>query len=597
MTDLAVPELLLPGYWIDEPTGAWMTLPWPSDPDARHALAMTSLGPEIIKWSEGRADTGEPGLTDYTTGAPWQWTPGQKRWLIMWYAVDRTGRFVYRSGIVRRAKGGGKDPQAAAMCNCELLGPVELVDFDDKTGRPLGRARGFPLVQVLSNSEGQSKDVLRVANAMWSRQAREYYGLDCGETRTVIKGSGARFEIPPSSEASGEGDPATFVVLNESHHMTVQNGGARVSAMGRRNAAKSPVYIQARLVEFTNAHQQGGASVAEESYLAWQDQQMPGWTGARDILYDSIEAPPSTDLLTEEGRMRGISAAYADAPWIDKPRIDAEICDRRTAVADAIRYYLNGLGAEAEAWIEPVNFDRLAAPDTVVADREQIAMFLDCSKSSDSTALIACRLSDMFCFMPFGDAVWQRPHGLARSKPWLVPREQVDAKVRACFDRWQVCWFGVDPSPAKDDSEEHLYWMTVIDQWHRDFHKKLPVWATGGQVRGSSVLFDMRLSTYGARERNQIFTLAAELVARWIDEEGPAGPLRHDGNPILRTHTHNARRRPNPWGISLGKVTRDSSSLVDAAVCMVGAVMGARIALNSGKLRKRGGKGRTVIMR
>jgi phage terminase large subunit-like protein len=145
----------------------------------------------------------------------------------------------------------------------------------------------------------------------------------------------------------------------------------------------------------------------------------------------------------------------------------------------------------------------------------------------------------------------------------------------------------VDPSPAKDESEEHLYWMTVIDGWHRDFGAKLPVWATGGSKIGSAVLFDMRLSGYGGKQRNQLFTEAAELVAKWIDEEGLMGPLRHDGNPILRTHVHNARMRPNPWGTSLGKVTRDSSKLVDLAVCMVGAVMGARIALNSGKLTKR----------
>ena len=588
-------DLLLPGYRIDPVSGAWVTLPWPTDPDARQELARRSLGPQIIQWSEGNSRDGQPGLTDYQTGLPWQWTPGQKRFLILWYAVGEDGRFLYRSGVKRGAKGTGKDPFAAAVCNCELLGPVEVYDVDE-SGHPYGRARGFPLVQVLSNSEAQSKDVLRIANGMWSQYAREWYGLDVGETRTLIKATGARFEIPPSSEASGEGDPATFVAINESHHMTPSNGGSRIAAMGRRNVAKSPKHIGARLLECTNAHAQGNESVAEASFLAWQEQQAPDYSGRRDLLYDSVEAPPSTDLLTEEGRMAGIAAAYCDAHWIDRQRINDEICDRRTPPGDAIRYYLNGLGAEAEAWIEPPRFDALAAPGTVVADGERIAMFLDCSKSQDSTALVACRLSDMFCFVPFGDSVWHRPHGWPRARPWLAPREVVDARVRACFDRWKVCWFGVDPSPARDSDDEHLYWMQVIDSWHRDLGPKLPVWATGGAVRGSSVLFDMRLSSYGGKERNQMFTLAAQLVARWIDEEGRAGPLRHDGNPTLRTHTHNARRRPNAWGVSLGKVTRDSSKLVDAAVCMVGAVMGARIALNSGKLRK-GGQGRVVIMR
>lgn len=582
---LSAPDLLLPGYWIDDATGAWCTVPWPVDQDAKDDLIRSSLGPGIIRWSEG--DTDEPGLIHYMTGEPWRWTPGQKRFLILWYAVDlTTGRFRYRSGVKRGAKGTGKDPMAAAMCDCELAGPVEFYDVDG--GRPIGRARGFPLVQVLSNSEAQSKDVLRVANAMWGRHAREYYSLDCGETRTIMKQTGGRFEIPPSSEASGEGDPVSFIALNETHHATESSGGSKVAAMGRRNAAKSPADIQARLVEYTNAHAQGVGSVAEESFIAWQAQQMPNYKGRKDILYDSIEAPPGTDILTEEGRLEGITAAYSDAPWIDRQRISDEMMDRRTSVADTIRYFLNGLGSEVESWVEPTRFDQLASQQ-VVADGEQIAMFLDCSKTGDATALVACRLSDMYVFMPDGDSVWQRPHNWPRGKPWLVPREEVDAKVRAVFARYRVVWFGVDPSPAKDESEEHLYWMRVIDGWHRDFGKKLLVWATGGIKVGNSVLFDMRLSTYGARARNQMFTEAAELCAKWIDEEGLMGPLRHDGNPLLRSHVHNARMRPNEWGTSLGKVTRDSSKLVDLAVCMVGAVMGARVALNSGKVRPRSG--------
>lgn len=584
-----IDDLLLPGYQVDDLTGAWTTLPWPEDPDAKMALVTSSLGPALIDWSEWRTD--EPGLTHYQTGEHWTWTPGQKRFLIMWYALDREGRFIYRSAVKRGAKGTGKDPMAGAMCDTELCGPVELYDWDDKTGRPIGRARRFPLVQVLSNSESQSKDVLRVANAMWGRSAREFYALDCGETRTIVKTTGGRFEIPTSSEASGEGDPATFIALNETHHATESSGGAKVAAMARRNVAKSPAEIQARLVEFTNAHAQGAASVAEESYIAWQDQQRSNFSGRRDILYDSIEAPPGTDIMTLEGRMAGLDAAYSDAPWIDKPRISDEMMDRRTSVADTIRYFLNGLGAEAEAWVEPMKFDQLADGTRAVADGERIAMFLDCSKSGDATGLVACRLSDMFVFMPDGDSVWTKPHNWPRAKPWLVPRAEVDAKVRAAFSRYDVVWFGVDPSPAKDETEEHLYWMHVIDGWHRDYQTKLPVWATGGAKLGSSVVFDMRLSSFGAKTRNQMFTEAAEMVAKWVDEEGLMGPLRHDGNPMLRTHVHNARMRPNPWGTSLGKVTRDSNKLVDLAVCMVGAVMGARIALNSGKLpKKRSGK-------
>lgn len=63
------------------------------------------------------------------------------------------------------------------------------------------------------------------------------------------------------------------------------------------------------------------------------------------------------------------------------------------------------------------------------------------------------------------------------------------------------------------------------------------------------------------------------------------GAFFHDGNPTMRLHVHNARRRPNQFGVSLGKVNRSSSHLVDLAVSMVGARLGAQLALRSPKIK------------
>lgn len=581
-------EALPSGYYVDPTTGAWCSIPWPADPVEKAELIASSLGPGVIRWAEGRTD--EPGLRDYLTGAPWRFTPGQLRFFILWYAVKPDGRWRYRSGVKRGAKGIGKDPFAAAWADCELLGPVKIHDFDESTGCWVGTRHLLPLVQIASNSEAQSKDVLRISNAMFSREARDFYDLDCGETRTVVR-TGGRTELLTASEKSAEGDPSTAIVLNESHHMTESSGGHKVAEVARRNVGKSPATLQARLIEFTNAHRQGMDSVAERSYEAWQSQQRPR-AKRRDILYDSIEAPPTTNLNDDRSRMAGLRAAYMDAPWADLERLSDEVLDPRTSVADSIRYYLNGLAAAEDAWVDPMSFDALADATKVVADGDRIALFLDCSKSEDATGLMACRLSDDYVFEV---GVWQRPHG-DRGKGWLAPRPEVDAKVRETFARFDVVWFGVDPSPAKDDADESLYWQQLTDEWHRDFKDKLPVWATPGPG-GSSVVFDMRLSARGGVRRNQGFTEAAMSLARTIDDDGLQGSFRHGGTPALRVHVHNARRRPNQWGTSLGKITRDSHQLVDLAVCMVGAVMGARIALNSGKLKKlRTGKGRVAVV-
>lgn len=588
MDRAAVGDEVLPGYRLDPwyGTTALVTLPWPETQAEKDALIDSSLGPGVIDWAEGRGDG--PGLTNYQTGAQWEYTPGQKRFLILWYAYDPRGRFVYRRGAKRGAKGTGKDPFGGSLCLAELIGPTQLVlDADGWHGEP----HGMPLVQIASNSEAQSKDVLRVANAMVNKDARAYYDLDCGETRTIIRGTGGRIEVLTASESSAEGDPATFVFLNETHHMTESSGGHRVAAVVRRNVGKSPAHLQARVLDGTNAHQQGGDSVAERTFAAWQAQ-VGGKTKRIDILYDSIEAPPSTDLFNDESRAAGLRAAYADAPWADLERLDGEVLDPETSVADSIRYYLNGLAAAEDAWCDPRKIAALARPQMRIAAGEQAAMFLDCSKSGDVTALMLSRLSDGFV-QKLG--AWVPPRGNA-GKGWLVDRELVDGAVRGAFEQYRIVWFGVDPSPAKDDETELNYWMPLCDAWHRDFHKKLKVWATGGAKVGHSVLFDMRIKTLGGAARNAQFVAAAMQTQADIDENGT---FLWDGDALVLAHFTQAKGRPTPWGRTLGKVTRDSAKHVDCAVAAVGAAMGRRIVLNSGKVRTRsaraGGSGKAVF--
>ena len=589
-------DLMLPGYRIDPwyGTTAWVTLPWPTDPAEKELLIANSIGPGVIDWTEGRRPDIGPGLIDYQTGEPWRYTAGQKRFLILWYGYDPAdGRFIYRRGAKRGAKGTGKDPFGASVCDAELVGPTQLMH--DGTGW-YGAVHAMPLVQIASNSEAQSKDVLVVANAMLSREARAHYGIECGKTQTFLKDTGGRMEVLTASEMTAEGDPATFIFLNETHHMTESNGGHRVAKVARRNVGKSPKWLQARTLDGTNAHAQGMDSIAERTFEAWQKQVAAHAENPIipvDILYDSIEAPPDTDIFDPESLRAGLRAAYADAAWADLARLFGEVLDPELPPADAIRYYLNGLGAAEDAWVDPRKLAALARPKIKIAEKEQITMFLDCSKSGDATAMMGCRLRDGHVFRL---GVWAPPRGKA-GEGWLAPREAVDERVRHAFGYYRVVWFGVDPSPAKDDETESLYWMPLIDTWHRDFHRQLKIWATPGAKIGHSVLFDMRIKTVGGQERNRQFTQAAMQTVEDIEEIGESA-FTWDGDAVALAHFNNAKRRPNPWGVSLGKVTRDSKKHVDLAVCGVGARMGRRIVLNSGKVRVRregAGSGRAVF--
>jgi hypothetical protein len=565
---LSTTDGLLPGYRIEPDTGAWLSLPWPDDV----TTLPPSLGPQIIAWAR-------QWLVHHLTGEPWEFTRGQRRFLHLWYALGPDGRWCYRSGVKRGSKGTGKDPFAAAIALAELCGPVRFTGWTPD-GQPIGAPHRLSLVQIAANSEAQAKDVLRVANAMLSDDLRDEEGIDAGETRTIC-GRG-RLEILTSSEKSAEGDPATAIILNESHHMTEASGGQRVAAVARRNAGKSPGG-QARLLELTNAHVVGGESVAEDSYLAWQAQ-VGGTTKRVDILYDSREAPPGVDLADDEALAAALAGAYADSPWTDLERIRDEVFDPRTTPADSVRFYLNSLAGRPNGWTDAAIFDTLGHPESVVVDGDELALFLDCSKSLDATGLVAARISDGHV-LTLG--CWQRPRG-DRGRGWLVPRGDVDTAVRETFGRYRVVAFYVDPSPAADDESGENYWSSLLDEWHRDYRDSLAIWATPG-AGGHAVSFDMRLSKPGGVERNRRFTEAAERTANDIDVERS---LTHDGDARLRRHVHNAVERPNQWGVSLGKESAGSSSKVDLAVCMVGARLARRDYLLSGKAakKKRSGK-------
>jgi phage terminase large subunit-like protein len=150
-----------------------------------------------------------------------------------------------------------------------------------------------------------------------------------------------------------------------------------------------------------------------------------------------------------------------------------------------------------------------------------------------------------------------------------VPREDVDATVRSCFERYDVVAFRADVKEFE----------AYIDQWSREFKKKLKVNASPN----SPVAFDMR----GQQKR---FAFDCERLEDAVLER----EVSHDGNPVLRQHVLNAKRHPTTYdAISIRKATKDSSKKIDAAVCAVLAYGARQDYLMSKKVRS----GRVVAVR
>jgi len=492
-------------------------------------------------------------------GDPFRLTDEQLRFLLWAYAVDEHGRFLYRRAVLRRAKGWGKSPFLAALCLAELLGPVRFDYFDDE-GDPVGKRHPMPWVVIAGVSETQTENTMSAIRAMSEDSALvDDFGLDVGLTRILVPGGGKLHPITASS-SSQEGARPSFAVMDETHHWTRSNGGWALAKVIRRNLAKSRDG-SARAIETTNAHEPGADSVAEGSYAAWRSE-AEGRTKASGLLYDTREAPMSVDLSDEASLRAGLRAAYGDATWLDEDRLVGEVYDLDTPPEEARRFYLNQIVAAADSWISPAELGANDKPNgTPLAPGDEVTLGFDGALTDDSTVLIAVRLSDG---APFVLGAWEKPEG-PRGEGWYVEKGAVRGVVGYAHSTYSVVAFFSDVA----------YWETDVDAWRDEYGETYRVKATTRHA----VAWDMR-----GHQADTVRGVEA-LHRSLTDVEVPLIPHRlpdgRDGLAILRGHTLNARRRPNRWGISFGKETRESPKKVDAVAAWVLARMARTAVLGS----------------
>ena len=164
-------------------------------------------------------------------------TNEQVRLLLWWYAVDGKGSYAYREGVVRRLKGWGKDPFAAALALAELCGPVAFSHFDAE-GNAVGKKRHSAWVTVAAVSQDQTKNTFSLFPVMISNRMKEDYGLDVNRFIIYSK-AGGRIEAATSSPASMEGNRPTFVIQNETQWWQPEgdksNDGAKMDEGNNKN--------------------------------------------------------------------------------------------------------------------------------------------------------------------------------------------------------------------------------------------------------------------------------------------------------------------------------------------------------------------------
>lgn len=456
---------------------------------------LPTLGWQVLEWASDIL----PSPRD--ENLPLTFTDEQARLLLEWYRIDpRTGKFVYRRGCSRRAKGWGKGPLEAAKCIAELVGPVRFGGWD-ADGRPVARPWGFgddpsPWVQIAAVVEDQTDNTMSVVTYFLTAnggKAADELRIDHGITRCYLRDRQGRLEPVTTSAPAREGQPLTYGAIDESHLLIPRNGGVKLARTIRRNVAK----MDGRSYETTNSFQPGEASVAEDTHKAVT-------RGAPGIFYDAVEAPEVRPEMSDDELLAALKVAYGDAYWVDLDRLVKDIRDPDMPWEDSRRFFFNHNVAGSGKAIDPKMWDDLGNPDRVAPPGTRIGLGFDGSVSQDATVLRACT-ADGFSFLI---GAWVRPPG-PQGKLWRVPRLNVDQAVRDAFATYSVGRMLCDPPK----------WYSEIEGWQQEFGDEV--------VLQFDTNKDQRM---------------APAVDRWLTAIRE-GTHSHDADPTTDQHVKNAHLR------------------------------------------------------
>jgi len=506
-------------------------------------LPKYTLGWEILDW--GSTYLAQPDGT--YKGDTWKYTKEQARFILWYYALDDFGRFLYRRGLLERAKGWGKSPLLAAICSTELIGPVRFGGWD-ANHLPVGIAAPSPLIQLAAVSEAQTDNTMSLVIEMLSDgYASDYYNLDIGKSRILTRGG--KLEPVTAQARSREGQRPTFAVLDETHLWLPNNGGDKLAATIRRNLGK----VGGRSIETTNAYGPGEESVAEASALYWQTIQ-EGKATNPGLLYDSRSAPAEAPYFADtederHARREGLIVAYGDASierggWVDLDRIEQEMDDPATKEAYGRRFYFNQVVQGSTQWIDPVKWEACRTGVPGINRRDAITLGFDGGIRDDSTALVACRIEDSSLHVI---KVWEKPEGV---RDWEVDFVSVDLFVRDLLENYNVVRMNCDPA----------YWQDIVGRWAIDFEDIVWEFWTSRKKQMA--------------EANERFQTAVYT-----------GALIHPGDELLTRHILNAHVTETPYGDILRKDVKGGANKIDAAIACVLAYEARGEAIEDGFLR------------
>jgi hypothetical protein len=300
-----------------------------------------------------------------------------------------------------------------------------------------------------------------------------------------------------------------------------------------------------------------------------------------EILSIGDPARPSTDetrALHEELLAAAFEDAYGEAiAWNSVEALIDGAYDTRQSEADTRRYFFNALTSSSNAWFEIqeladrgrrhlARLEELGEIDstfTPPTKGDVVTLGFDGARTDDSTALVACRVSDGYLFPLLIEETPDGPEAL----DYEVDRDAVDAAVDAAFSKFVVVGFFADPP----------LWQDYVDRWAKEHEDELKVKASGSHAIG------------WWWNRTHFVAIALERLHTAI----VTGETSYDDmsklGMVLARHFQNARMSRRRGGDVITKETKNSAKKIDAAVAATLAfeARAAFLALGKSKPKKR----------
>jgi hypothetical protein len=464
-------------------------------------------------------------------------------YLVETYRIDPvSGVKVYDESVLSRPKGRAKTEIAGWLVCAEAFCQEVRFSHWDVDGQPVGRPVTSPLIKCLATEESQATAAFSVVAFIvneWGQEHRpDVYGGVSGARQyqsatALYLPHGGEIRACTAGSASKDGGKETFVVADETHLYVLRELKAMYGTI-RRNLGKRKL-AEPWLMQTSTAYRPGEQSVFEETLTAWRKEEL-----SKTVLVDHREAKGRVDIEDHDHTLAQLRYVYgAASEWMDLERIYREMNDPRSCPDQetAARYFLNRPLSGKDAWITDAVVERQnvrramkadeAAPSSVVEPGCSIALGFDGSLNSDSTVLIASRMSDGFIF-PVG--IWAKPSG-PEGNWWEVPRSDVLATIREAFERYDVTRLYADPHE----------WRTDIDELQVDLGERVVAWPTSRDVAMGAALDRMH----------------TDLVK---------GDLWHSGDPVVMEHFRNAYVRRKGVQRLVRKEYPNSERKIDSVV-------------------------------